>query len=331
MCGIVYVHGDKPVAKRVIKKYTKQRNRGNEGFGFVTFSNGIIKNYKRYQNETETLKALKSIEDTHILFHHRYPTSTENVVETAHPIKVSHPELLHDYYVVHNGVISNPGTLKTQHERLGYKYTTELKLQYIAANGTVYKGDTQFNDTESLAIELARNIELGTPIMATGSAAFIVLQVKKNGKKVHRLIYGTNGGNPLMVNRTDTRSISISSEGGGEAVRPMIMYMLDISSNVLTSSLLDMPGYINRATTVGYGAYNSPYNYTELWNNDDDEIIEYEKPSTRPELEAMLIEIERDIKIAKQSGEEDELADLLIEKTAIQESLLEYNYYANNY
>lgn len=331
MCGIVYMHSNKAVQKKVMARYLEQRTRGNEGFGFISFTNGIIKTYKRFQNEKDVKKALQSVKDTHVLFHHRYPTSTENVAETAHPIKVSHSELKYDYYVVHNGVISNPSTLKLQHEKLGYTYNTVITTQYICANGVTYTGGTQFNDTESLAIELARNIELGTAITATGSASFIVLQVVKGGKKAVSLIYGTNGGNPLTINRDNKHSLCIASQGGDIDVPAMVLHTLDIKTNVMNTSTLDMVGYATKSTTIGYNSYQ----HGEMYDYDDDDLIGDDMPLQLPpftnskgirDLEYMLEEIDRDIKIAKQSGENEELEDLLIEKQAIEESLLEYYY-----
>jgi len=42
-----------------------------------------------------------------IIAHHRYPTSTKNLINQTHPIQVSNELLEHDYLVIHNGVITN--------------------------------------------------------------------------------------------------------------------------------------------------------------------------------------------------------------------------------
>ena len=324
MCGIIYMHDRKAVHKRLLQRYADQRSRGNEGFGFVSFTAGTLKTYKRFQTEGSMRKALAKINDTHVLFHHRYPTSTENIVETAHPIKVSHPELQYDYYVTHNGVISNPGTLKTKHEALGYTYTTALTIQYKAANGTVYNGGTQFNDTEALAIELARNIELGTPIMACGSAAFIVLKVRKGGKKVLALIYGTNGGNPLTIDRT-RHGLVIASQGGHETVPAMIMYTIDLKTNITSSTVLDMAGYPVKSQYVGYA-------YPTMYDNEvpDAEAIDYDNDQLT-ELQNMLVAIDEDIKIAKLLDEKEELENLEIEKEGILTSLYAHTHDFNDF
>ncbi len=324
MCGIVYMHSDKAVSKRLYKRYQKQSTRGNEGYGFVAFTDKKVKVYERFQTETEVHAALKQNNDTHVLFHHRFPTSTENVVEAAHPIKVQHDELQYTYYVVHNGVISNPKTLKTAHEKLGYNYETELRTQYVTKNGTVYSGGTAFNDSEALAIELCRNIEKGTKIEAEGSAAFIVLQVSKNGKKAHKLYYGTNGGNPLTVDRNG-KKLCIASEGGALKVASMSWHILDLHTNELTTAPLDMKEYKVATYAMGYGAYNPHYNYMPLGNDEDEDVKTAPAYSNRTikDLENTLTEIEADIAIARQVGDDIEVQDLEIEKDAIEQQLLE--------
>ncbi len=318
------MHSDKAVSKRLYKRYEKQSARGNEGYGFVAFTDTKVKVYERFQTENEVKAALKKNSDTHVLFHHRYPTSTENVVEAAHPIKVEHSELQYTYYVVHNGIISNPKSLKTAHEKLGYSYETELRTQYVTKNGTVYSGDVAFNDSEALAIELCRNIEKGTAVAAEGSAAFIVLQVSKNGKKAHKLYYGTNGGNPLTVDRNGT-SLCIASEGGALKVASMSWHILDLHTNELATAPLDMKEYKVTTYAMGYGAYSPHYNYMPLENDEEEDTKTAPAYSTRTitELEKSIAEIEADIAIAKQVGDEIEIQDLEIEKEAIEQELLE--------
>lgn len=201
MCGIVYIRGEKEgIVEKLIKHYKAQKSRGVEGFGFVCADNNRIV-YKRAQYEHEIKKKLKHAKGSaDILFHHRYPTSTENILEAAHPIKVSNKELEYDYYVVHNGVISNCDTLKDKHEELGYKYNTEVEkyIQVKNKQSKRYITGSEYNDSESLAIELARyNEGLSGEIGARGSIAFIMLQVEKRTQKPIYLHYGRNSGNPL--------------------------------------------------------------------------------------------------------------------------------------
>lgn len=200
MCGIVFVKGpSKGIVDVLLKHYKAQKSRGVEGFGFVAM-NGDKLSWNRTQHEFEIKKKLKKVSaHSEILFHHRYPTSTENIEEAAHPIKVSNKELEYDYYVVHNGVISNDDKLKEKHEKLGYRYTTEIEkyIQVKNKKGKQYITGSEYNDSEALAIELARFHEgLSTDIGTIGSVAFIMLQVDKKGNII-AIHYGRNSGNPL--------------------------------------------------------------------------------------------------------------------------------------
>lgn len=201
MCGIVFVKGpSEHIVDTVLKHYKAQKSRGVEGFGFVAM-NGNKLVWNRTQHEYEIKNKLKKVNGhSEVLFHHRYPTSTENIEEAAHPIKVSHKELEFDYYVVHNGVITNDDKLKEKHEKIGYKYTTEIE-KYISVKNKkekYYITGSEYNDSECLAIELARfNEGLSSDIDTIGSVAFIMLQVEKKTQKPVSLHYGRNSGNPL--------------------------------------------------------------------------------------------------------------------------------------
>lgn len=328
MCGIVYAFNksDKPASKRVLKRYTKQRNRGEDGFGFVAIDDERnVQSYQRFQNEKQVRKALEKVEARHVLFHHRYPTSTENVPEGAHPIMVKHKELKHTYYVVHNGVISNTKTLKPLHDELGYKYNTAIDTIYRTAKGTMYTGKSQFNDSETLAIELARTIEgLQPSVRATGTIAFIVLQANKAGTKVRSMYYGTNGGNPLTVT-DDNYGVVIASEGG-KPITANVVYKKDFATDQFAIADVPLISYYSPSAP-----YTSPYSWKPVANsyhahNGDEYVADVEEDDYVPaedneigltELYDMLYEVEADIEIAKQANESVEREELEIEREGI--------------
>lgn len=326
MCGIVYVHrlDGTSANKRVWKKYNKQRERGYDGFGFLALDGAYVRTYERYMTEKAVEAAISHEKSDHILFHHRFPTSTENVPETAHPIRVSNRELKHTYYVVHNGVISNPEELYEKHIALGYKYTTGLEKQYITANGNVYLGGREYNDSETLAIELARTIEgLQMVVEAKGSIATMILQCDKTGKHAEALYYGTNGGNPLTIYR-DERQINITSKGG-KAIPDNIMYRYDLKNGTTGTVSVPLIPYTVNTQRIGYKTNN--YDLYDHSYHIDEEKIESPYPSpyrdyTREEYEELIEQIRADIDIAKKAGELDEEQELLIE---LQEILQEYN------
>ena len=107
MCGIIYAKSKKgkPVKNIVWQKYLGQKHRGDEGFGFVAIKDGIATIYKA--EKEKTIKDLIGrVDADEILFHHRYPTSTPNIVQATHPIEVHLRKAKYKYCVVHNGVIS---------------------------------------------------------------------------------------------------------------------------------------------------------------------------------------------------------------------------------
>jgi predicted glutamine amidotransferase len=336
MCGIVYVRRKDGLSanKRVWKKYNKQRTRGNDGFGFIAIEGDTVKSYKRTMTEDKIEDALKAENSAHILFHHRFPTSTENLPESAHPIQVKHRELKYTYYVVHNGVITNDDTLREDHMKLGYTYTTAIEKQYRTAKGTIYTSGTEYNDSEALAIELARTIEgLQTEVRARGSMAVIILQCDKTGKKVHRMYYGRNEGNPLTVYEDDTQ-MCIASEGG-KNIPSDTMFCYDLATGATTEEAVLFQPYAIPKSTMGYNyghSYSNGYTGGYPLDDEEEDYAYGSKTITEPplrahdysaeEYEQHLDDIEADITIARQAGEPEEVENLEIEREAI---LAEYH------
>ena len=345
MCGIVYSMrlDGKPARKTVWKRYTKQRGRGSEGFGYVAIERGMVASYKRVQHEKEARAALEKENASTLLFHHRYPTSTINVPEAAHPIIVKHKELNGTWYVVHNGIISNPDELRASHEKLGYDYTTLIRTQYTAG-GNVYHGASDYNDSEALAIELARTLEgKQRKVSARGSIAYIALETRA-GKAV-ALYYGTNGGNPLTRNDAPERGITIASQGG-KAINDNICYRLDLrtlATGVVPLELERHITYTERYDTTGYTwpiighggkpigfdaeksyeALETQFSQTiagQLSMSKNDLLADNERAQ---ELRLYLDELDVDIELAKQAEEWEELQSLTIERGAIVEELRE--------
>ncbi len=194
MCGIACAFGmgkkqKEPVNRWIIDTLQDQLDRGMEGFGVIFIDNNLK---VRVERATEISKALLDLympnnQVKMIVMHHRAPTSTENKLKQTHPIVVNNGSLKYKYFFIHNGVISNSDDVKDAHEQLGFEYTTvcnELKYE---------KGPKKFNDSESLAIEVARFIEGYTDTLATiGSVAFVCLKVNKKTGKLLRVYYGRN-------------------------------------------------------------------------------------------------------------------------------------------
>lgn len=253
MCGIIYVKREDgiPANRMVEKRYQAQKTRGKEGFGYVSLENGVIKDYFRSSEEIDILEALETDPSTEILFHHRFPTSTENYAEAAHPIKIVHESLEYDYYMVHNGVISNDKELKEEFSAIGYKYSTELTYSVFSWAKkllSVYK----WNDSESLGIDLALAIESGqTKIKSKGSIAFIMIQTEKGSANAKSMFFGRNDSNPLKIDFISKCYLALTSAGNGKDVDPHTLFKLDYSTGEISESLLE----------IGY-KYTNKYSYS---------------------------------------------------------------------
>jgi predicted glutamine amidotransferase len=258
MCGLIFTVSKrgKHTGKRVFDLYKKQAHRGRKGFGYLAIEDGVLKGVKRSTTEDGIKKFLMNDKSEMILFHHRAPTSTPNTLRTTHPIFVSNGELKFDYYIEHNGVISNDTFLKKKHDELGYLYTTE----YIEKSVGLYSdgheemfeyGDSKFNDSESLAIEVARYIEkLDNKVNITGSAAFTGIQLYKGTNKVANVFWGHNDGRDMC--RTESgKWFIISSETGKEVEAMSIWFMNPNTMEIQKEELNVDKGY---KRTVGYHA-----------------------------------------------------------------------------
>ncbi len=244
MCGIIggLSKNNQFVNKAVWKRYTHQKARGSEGFGFVIVKDGFVETY-RAETEVEIKKLLDDNKSSTIMFHHRFPTSTINCVEATHPIYVSNKELECDYLVIHNGVLLNEDELRKKHTAIGYEYTTEI----VETNYTDYKTklttyvgtevtSITFNDSESFAIDLARFIEHKSDMLeSVGSIAFMAYKIVKSGINKGKLLsiyYGHNGGNPLHIEE-DNNLLFIRSVGGRE-LDTDTLYCLDYETGKTT-------------------------------------------------------------------------------------------------
>lgn len=307
MCGIVYVRSlgsrknQKSAVDKVLELFENQKSRGTQGLGFVAIKNHTVIGYKRFEevDEMKTGIALFDKADE-ILFHHRYPTSTPNIAESNHPIKVSHSSLEFDYYVVHNGHINNSSTLETKHRGLGFKYRTAVeKIEYVKSKYPTkeradvlyeYKNIEKFNDSESLAIELALTIESKqSKVDTSGGAAFIALQVDKKTKKVVKMFHGRNT-NPLVIG-VDKDYYTLSSQHPNrhnDDVPAYKMFSDSYEGNLAVLPLFSETVYT--APAYGYGSakrrskqgkWKTGYGFTyEDEDYDDDD--EYEAPVGQP-------------------------------------------------
>lgn len=282
MCGIIYVDFRQSNLKKSGKRmavlerlYDAQKSRGSDGFGYVSIKDGEVIAFDRAESVDTIKRSLYQNMGDIVLFHHRFPTSTENVAELNHPLPIIHEMLDYNYFVVHNGVIHNPDAVKKEHAKLGINYSTlheEISSECINIpffnKKSVQKNSTviKFNDSEALAWDLALMIEGKIPNIRTyGTNAFIVLQVEKKTNKVTKVFYGHNAGNPLCL--STTKEITSLRSVGGESIDTNLLFSFDINTGVSIATEHIFKRYDNDSGIV----YSSKLSNDE-WSSKTSEI-----------------------------------------------------------
>lgn len=247
MCGLVALFSkkNKAVGQQVFELYKKQKERGQKGFGYLAIDkDGHLLTINRSVDEYGIKKLLMKEKAPNILFHHRWPTSTKNTIGTTHPMFVSHEELEHDYYFAHNGGVTNCKFLKEKHNKLGYVYSSEFKEHTVAkyADGeeeVLEETASVFNDSEALAIELARYIDgVEEKVNTFGAAAFWGISLEKGTNKVLNVFYGKNLGRSLMNVKTK-KHFGFSSTTGSD-MDTMKLFTMNLDDKIVTDTELHM-------------------------------------------------------------------------------------------
>lgn len=226
MCGLVFKFNrdGTSVVNDVLTQYDKQKYRGQQGFGVF---DGERRKVYRVKTEDKILKYLVSHDSSHIMFHHRFPTSTINVPQAAHPLRTGKHFGDTEYIMVHNGVIRNSGAMYGKHSRMGITYSTMLP-------------DVSFNDSESLLWELALTIEgRQQAIESYGDMAFIMAKLVKGQLKT---LYFGRQGRPLQIFKSKA-TLELSSEGRGVPIPINMLHTYDYNSASLTTKRMELPAY----------------------------------------------------------------------------------------
>ena len=218
----------------IIDQFEDQHSRGVKGFGIIRIGKTLKVEVDRACETSKFLLDLYLKNSSMIVAHHRTPTSTDNKLDQTHPMFISNEKLKYDYHVVHNGIISNDVELHTKHEELGFLYKTEYQESYYAQNVT-----TKFNDSEAIAIELALFIEgMTDKVGCHNKAAFIIVQMSKETKKVTRIFFGKNDNGDLTIDRRENE-LRLSSEGEGDDVLTNVLFSFDPADKKM--ELAEMP------------------------------------------------------------------------------------------
>lgn len=277
MCGLISVHGENPT-EHVMKQYLKQYTRGEDGFGFLALKKNRIVQFARATTEAGIRKQLeiaKQHKPDAILFHHRFPTSTINVVEAAHPLPVVHSKWKHNYFVLHNGVIMGADEQVDTIERRGYSFASRVqKVSMYRAGKTLYEitEDSEVNDSEVLGFYIGEYLEgkrKDIPVLGA-IAAIVVQQDKATGRCT--TYFMRNYGNPLVVERDKEKGIVlIASEAKGYPLPAhQIMKMTRSTALAIVEEVSIGKSYAEPSTYTGYSHYsdiNGRRDYESAWEH----------------------------------------------------------------
>lgn len=226
MCGIIYKHNlrGKNVVPKLLRRYSQQRSRGHEGFGVYLPERDTLIHHPK---EGRMLKTLRRIDSSIVLFHHRQPTSTDNVRNACHPFSTK-DFFDTNYVLVHNGWLTNEDELKEEHKKLGIKYVSN-------------QPNKEFNDSEALLWDVALYLEgKQSELKAKGKIAFICYATNGEDRK----LYFARNVSPLILNR-GKQNLTLASEGEGEDIEPNRLYTYNYKTNRLTSKALTVPDYVS--------------------------------------------------------------------------------------
>lgn len=217
------------MTKVVLNQFEKQRTRGTTSFGFyLPTQDRLVHNIK--ESRIKSLLKRTRGQNTEVLFHHRFSTSTPDVRNACHPFSTK-TAFTNEYIGIHNGVVSNAWSLQREHKDLG--------IDYVSVQPPEGQFSPKFNDSEALIYDIVRYIEGQTKgISAYGSIAFIIMKLSKT-KKPLKLYFGTNRGD-LYMKRTKNNMV-ISSEGSGALIPNGKLHTFDYKTGKVTAADMEIP------------------------------------------------------------------------------------------
>lgn len=271
MCGLVYFKSfnHENILPDLLKRYQAQRTRGQQGFGVFYPGSGLVSRATTEKAILENIADASDKEYVEALFHHRMPTSTENVMNACHPFTTGRM-FKHNYVLAHNGIIWNDDELHKAHQERGIQYHS-------------IQPDGKFNDSEALLWEIAMYLEGATEAPATkGGAAFIVIEqaLTPTGARPVKLHFSRNQSNPLFLTLTDERIVLASEKGqwddDAHAIMPDFLYTLDYRTKKLSLKPLKLETY--RPAKPAYGGkgnFVQGRGWLPNTSVEDDDIYDY--------------------------------------------------------
>ncbi|MAF14014.1 MAG: glutamine--fructose-6-phosphate transaminase (isomerizing) [Parcubacteria group bacterium] len=130
MCGIVGYIGKNQARPILLEGLRRLEYRGYDSAGVAVLDGDTINNFKVKGRvaELEKILANQDLEGSIGIAHTRWATHGEPSQKNAHP----HSDGEGNVFVVHNGIIENYKTLKTNLEKEGHKFSSDTDTEVIA-------------------------------------------------------------------------------------------------------------------------------------------------------------------------------------------------------
>jgi glucosamine--fructose-6-phosphate aminotransferase (isomerizing) len=130
MCGIVGYIGHKPAAHVVVEGLRMLEYRGYDSAGIAVVSGGTLSIAKRKGKVADLEQTLDyaALHGTLAIGHTRWATHGAPNDINAHP----HTDASGKIAVIHNGIIENYNTLKSQLQEKGYAFKSETDSEVLA-------------------------------------------------------------------------------------------------------------------------------------------------------------------------------------------------------
>jgi glucosamine--fructose-6-phosphate aminotransferase (isomerizing) len=182
MCGIVAYVGHRNACPIIIKGLKRLEYRGYDSAG-VALLNGDLNIYKKKGKVSELEKVLEHLQvnSTIGIGHTRWATHGEPNDVNAHPHYSSNKELA----IIHNGIIENYASLKTELQARGHQFLSETDSEVFIH----LIEDVQSNNDCSLeeAVRLALSMVVG---------AYAIVVISKHDKD---MLIAARKGSPLVI------------------------------------------------------------------------------------------------------------------------------------
>lgn len=203
MCGIAGCTGNKRGISKVIKILTKLEYRGYDSSGIAYLDNNelnVVKSLGNLQNFKK--KVSESLASSTVIGHTRWATHGKPSIINAHP----HLNMDGTIALVHNGIIENYKTIKSELTRQGIKFVSQTDTEVIAQLlGQYLRKNADCNTPTSAKMILGIISKVLSRIK--GSYAFAFLY-----RELDNYIFFAKNGSPLIVGQKDGETYLASDE-----------------------------------------------------------------------------------------------------------------------